>query len=98
MSSITKAVIEHWGIPVVEIPTSEHEESDFVADFEGCKVLIEEKQKFDDPATLKKREDELAAGNVHLASEPVTRSNRLSGLIRKAADQLNSSAKLDHNY
>jgi hypothetical protein len=49
-SSYARLLLEHWGIGVVDIPTSDKEESDFLATFGPVKVLIEEKTKLDDPA------------------------------------------------
>lgn len=96
--SYAKLLLEHWGIAVSDIPTSAKGESDFIATFGTCKVLIEEKTKTDNPDRLLQRNDSLAKGEVHGASTPLVRNNRLSGLVGKAANQLLSSSGQEHNF
>ena len=65
MPSYAKALLEHWGVAVEDIPTSDaahKQESDFLANFSGVRVLIEEKTKEDDPAYLAQRAEELEGG------------------------------------
>jgi hypothetical protein len=53
--SYAKALLRHWSVSVDDIPTSDAEkkkEADFLATFDGARVLIEEKTKEDDPAYL----------------------------------------------
>ena len=96
--SFAKPILEHWGLSVSDIPTSEKQESDFLVVVESTKVLIEEKAKLDDPKDLLKRTVALESGEVHVASTPITRTNRMSGLVRKAAGQLISSSENDHDF
>ena len=96
--SIAKGVLEGWGAVIDEIPTSDSEASDFLASIGGCVALIEEKEKEDDPARLAQRRQALHSGEIYSASRPLVRTNRLSGVVRKAARQLQSSASLQHDF
>ena len=98
METFAKQILNHLGVAVSDIPTSAKEESDFLVEIDSLKVLIEEKTKLDDPAALEERDAVLKSGEVHLSSTPVTKSNRLSGLIKKAASQLASSSELEHDF
>ena len=101
MPSYAKALLEHWGIAVQDIPTSDaqqKQESDFLADFSGVRVLIEEKTKEDDFAYLSQRAQELESGQIHAASLPIRRDETLSGLIRDASHQLRSSSDKQHDF
>lgn len=56
--SYSKALLEHWGVSVEDIPTSdaeEKQEADFLATFDGTRVLIEEKTNEDDPDYLARK-------------------------------------------
>lgn len=96
--SYARLVLEHWGVAVDDIPTSDKEESDFLVAFGSIKVLIEEKTKLDDPAYLAQRAQVLDSGEIHAASVPLVRDNRLSGIVSKAARQLQSSASQPHDF
>lgn len=96
--SFAKQFLKRWGIAVSDIPTSAKEESDFLATFGTYKVLIEEKTKIDDSTRLSQRAATLSKGEVHGASTPLVRDNRLSGLVGKATSQLLSSADKDHDF
>src|SRR5258706_2637371 len=98
IASHARLLLEHWGVTVTDIPVSSEEESDFLASFEGCRLLIEEKTKFDDPERLKERGRILSQGEVYGSSTPIVRNNRLSGIVSKAAKQLQSSAELQHDF
>ncbi|HZW13214.1 MAG TPA: hypothetical protein VFF81_08495, partial [Noviherbaspirillum sp.] len=74
------------------LPTSEKEECDWLAILDGCRLIIEEKFKLDDPAAVAARIAALGAGQVHGSSQPLTPNNRISGIVRKAVGQLSSSA------
>lgn len=63
-----------------------------------CVVLIEEKTKLDDPARLAKREEVLKSGEIYSSSRRIIRDNRLSGIVRKAAAQLESSSSRKHDF
>ncbi len=99
--SYAKALLEHWGVTVEDIPTSdaqEKQESDFLANFSGVRVLIEEKTKEDDPTYLAKRAQELEDGQIHAATLPLRRDETLSGLVRDASRQLRSSSDKPHDF
>lgn len=101
MPSYAKALLEHWGVAVQDIPTSDaqqKQESDFLADFSGVRVLIEEKTKEDDLAYLSQRAQELEGGQIHAASLPIRRDETLSGLVRDASHQLRSSSDKQHDF
>jgi hypothetical protein len=101
MPSYAKALLEHWGVAVQSIPTSDaqqKQESDFLADFSGVRVLIEEKTKEDDLAYLSQRAQELESGQIHAASLPIRRDETLSGLVRDASHQLRSSSDKQHDF
>ena len=59
--SIASFVLSQWGANVNELPTSHKEESDLLAELEGCRFLIEEKTKVDDPAYVRQRQQALAS-------------------------------------
>ena len=91
--SIASLVLVQWGARVEEIPTSPTEESDLLATLDGCRLLIEEKTKFDDLAALRERDATLNSGKIHMATTPIAPNNRLSGIVRKAVSQLQSSSR-----
>jgi hypothetical protein len=100
-TSYAKAILEHWGVAVEDIPTSDAEkkqEADFLANFGGVTVLIEEKTKEDDPVYLAKRSLELDSGQIHAATLPLRRDDTLSGLVRNASRQLRSSSDKPHTF
>ena len=99
--SYAKALLEHWGVAVEDIPTSDaqrKQEADFLASFDGTTVLIEEKTKEDDPAYLVRRAQELESGEIHATTVPLRRDETLSGLVRAASHQLQSSADKSHDF
>jgi len=95
--SFAKQVLEMWGIQVKDIPESTEQESDFLAYFDSCTVLIEEKTKLDNPDDLTERHKVLSSGQVHGTNISLHSNNRISGIIGKAASQLESSSKYDHD-
>jgi hypothetical protein len=96
--SIVEQVLKTWSATAEPLPTSSKEESDWLAVFDGCRLLIEEKTKFDDPTTRQARNATLAAGQVHGATLPLTHNNRISGIVRKAAGQLLSTGRdIEHD-
>lgn len=99
--SYTRALLQHWGIHVDEIPTSdleEKKEADFLATFGSTRVLIEEKTKEDDPDYLAHRASELERGDVHGLTLPISRNETISGIVRSASKQLKSSSNLPHDF
>lgn len=89
--SIAEQVLAVWGAKAQSLPTSTKEESDWLAELGGCRLLIEEKTKFDDPSSQTARDATLAAGQVHGTTTPLVHNNRISGIVRKAAGQLSST-------
>lgn len=92
-TSVAAQVLETWGATVEPLPTSTKEESDWLAVLDDSRLLVEEKTKFDDPAALAARAAAFAAGRVHGSTLPLTHNNRISGIVRKAAGQLSSTAQ-----
>ena len=96
--SYAKAFLEHWGAVVEAIETGDSEQSDFLASIDGAVLLIEEKTKIDNPDSLVKRRKAFDAGEIYSSSRRLVRDNRLSGVVRKAASQLASSASKPHDF
>jgi hypothetical protein len=89
--SITKAVLNHWGLEPLEIATSDKEESDWLAEIGGLRLLIEEKTKFDDPVYLSAREEAMSNGEVFDSAHSLAPNNRISAIAKKSASQLRST-------
>lgn len=89
--SIAAQVLEQWGARVTPIQTSQKDESDWLAEFGNYRVLVEEKTKFEDTESQAARAATLTRGEVHGSTLPLVHNNRLSGIVRKAAKQLNST-------
>jgi hypothetical protein len=96
--SYAKGFLEHWGAIVEEIETCDSEQSDFLASIDAAVLLIEEKTKVDNPDDLAKRRKAFDAGQVYSSSRRLVRDNRLSGVVRKAASQLASSASKPYDF
>jgi hypothetical protein len=99
--SYTRALLQHWGVRVEDISTSdleEKKEADFLATFGSTRVLIEEKTKEDDPDYLAHRASELESGEVHGITLPIRRDETISGIVRSASKQLKSSSNLEHEF
>ncbi len=90
--SIAKQVLELWGASAEEIPTSAKEESDWLATLGGFRLLIEEKTKLENPEQASARSMALEANQVFGTTTPLSPNNRISGILRKAAGQLSSTA------
>lgn len=96
--SIAEQVLEAWGATAEPLPTSTKEESDWLAVLDGCRLLIEEKTKLPDPSSEAARQEAFRAGEVFGTTTPLVHNNRLSGIVRKAANQLASSgAEVPHD-
>jgi hypothetical protein len=89
--SIAKQVFEQLGAHVTKIPESNKKEADWLVEFAGLKLLVEEKTKLDDPSELMKRQEACHTGRVYGTIVPLSHDNRVSGVFRKAARQLESS-------
>lgn len=99
--SYARALLEHWGFVVEDIPTSDRElrkEADFAATYRDVRVLIEEKIKEEDPARRVARESTHRDGLLHVEALPLVRDETVSGVIRRAAKQLKSSSRLRHDF
>jgi len=99
--SFARILLEHWGVTVEDIPTSDavqKQEADFLARFGNTKVLIEEKTKEDNPNYLAVRASELEQGKIHAATLPIIRNETLSGIVHEASKQLQSSSSLPHDF
>jgi hypothetical protein len=99
--SYARLLLEAWGMKVEDIPTSglqNKKEADFLVQFGGARVLIEEKTKEDDPEYLNQRSKKLEQGEIHEVMLPLARNETLSGIIRKAAKQLCSSSDKPHDF
>lgn len=96
--SIAEAILKHWGASVDPVPTSQKEESDWLATLDGFRLLIEEKTKLENPDSTATRAEALRNGQVHGSTTPLRPNNRVSGVIGKAAKQLRSTgADVQHD-
>jgi hypothetical protein len=96
--SIATQVLESWGAKVTPLATSAKDEADLIAELDGVRLLVEEKTKFDNPADVQMRDATLARGAVHSSTVPLRHNNRISGIVRKATNQLSSTgADIDHD-
>lgn len=96
--SIAHYVLSAWDAEVEAIPTSEKNESDWLATLAGFRLLVEEKTKLENPGKVADRNDALKSGKAHGGTTPLRPSNRISGVFRKAAKQLASTgASLEHD-
>jgi hypothetical protein len=89
--SVAEQVLEIWGASVDPIPTSDKEESDWLAALDGFSLLIEEKIKFENPDQIKERSFSLQNNQGYNSSTSLISNNRISGIIKKAANQLAST-------
>ena len=99
--SIARAVLEHFKFLVEDIPTAAHEglqEADFKATFAGVTLLMEEKIKEEAPSAVARRQATHAQGAVHVETLPFWRDTTVSGVVRKASQQLRSSSRHPHDF
>ncbi len=89
--SVAAQVLEQWGARVTPIETSHKDESDWLAEFGTYRLLVEEKTKFEEAESHAARAATLARGEVHGSTLPLSHNNRISGIVRKAAKQLDST-------
>ena len=98
-ASFAEIILGRLGIGVQPIQTSNEEQADFFATIAATVTLIEEKTKLDDPRHEAARNATLDAGRTHSSNLPIKPTNRLSGINRKAANQLASSATtFNHDF
>jgi hypothetical protein len=96
--SLAAFALRSWGAAVESLATSSKQECDWLATLHGCRLIVEEKTKFEDEERLVARAETLGAGRVHASTVPLKFDNRLSGIVRKASSQLGSSAaNIDHD-
>lgn len=62
--SIVAKVLSAWGASVHALPTSYKEECDWLAELDGCRLIVEEKLKLDDPSRIAVRDAALATGQI----------------------------------
>ena len=91
--SLAQHLLDHWRLPYLPLPTGGDEQSDFLVTLGHSRFLIEEKTKFDDPEEAQERTRTLASGKLYVNVKSLVRTNRMSGLVRKAVNQLDSSSK-----
>lgn len=83
-----------------KIPESDNKTPDFLvsSNTDNHTYLVELKTKFDNENKINKRKEKLLEGEVVLDVDSIHRKNRISGVIRSASDQLESSkTKCDFN-
>ncbi|WP_295942641.1 hypothetical protein [uncultured Xanthomonas sp.] len=96
--SIAETILKHWGATVEPVPTSQKEESDWLATLDGFRLLIEEKTKLENPDSAAARAESLKSGQFYGSTTPLSPNNRVSGIIGKAAKQLRSTgADVQHD-
>ncbi|MBE7366209.1 hypothetical protein [Ramlibacter pallidus] len=96
--SIAVQAFRSWGAQVEPLPTSTKEECDWLVSLEECRLIAEEKTKFEDALSIEHRLKTLRGGGVHGQTLPLRSNNRLSGIVRKAVGQLSStSADVQHD-
>lgn len=79
---------EGLGYRALKIKEGDTESADFLISKGSEHYLLELKTKFPSLDNIKERENALASQGVHVIQEIATRKNRLSGIIKKATDQL----------
>jgi hypothetical protein len=92
--SATKQLIQSWlqdkGFDVEEIPVSSTKTPDFLVRDTTHSYLLEVKDKFPDPQTLKERQETLEAGGVYEHQEHLSHDNASSYVISEAYKQLST--------
>ena len=97
--SYAEHVLKHLGFEVEPIEEGDEETADWIASIAGEVVLIEEKTKFEDPTEIARRSAAYEVGQPFDSHIPFKPDNRLSGISRKAANQLAASAgDISHQY
>ncbi len=85
------AIIEFFsthGFEIQKISEGDEQRPDFLAQDEQYAYLIELKTKFESEEKVQQRKEVLLKGEIYGDSIPVASNNRLSGIIRKAQNQL----------
>src|SRR5665213_84669 len=98
-SSVACTVLTKWGARISPIRTTSKEEADWIASLDGERLLIEEKEKIEDPSTGNDRESILRSGSVYGLNTALGYNNRVAGIVSKATKQLESSgAQQPHDF
>jgi hypothetical protein len=94
-------LLKNLGFHVESIPTSDHnqkKEADFLVSYKGHTAIVESKLKEDNPKISKENEEKLAKGEAAIVEGRHGRNETFSGIIRKADQQLKSSADKHHSF
>lgn len=87
---IVKRFFDNLGYQVEKIPETDEESPDFWLYDDTSSYVLELKTKFPSTEELEKRKHQLYSGEIHNIHELVIGKNTLSGIIKKAKDQLES--------
>jgi len=93
-----KRFFESIGYHVEYIPTGKGETPDLYITDDNFSYLVEIKTKYPSTAMEKERTNTLDSGGIYQTNEAITRKNRLSGVISKAASQLNGGRRSTHVF
>jgi hypothetical protein len=93
--SFVKPFFEGLGYQVEKIAESDIETPDFSIFDDISSYVLELKTKFPTEAEIVERMQLLEVGKIHQLHETIISKNRLSGIIKKAKDQLESHNKKD---
>jgi hypothetical protein len=92
---IVKHLFEGFGYHVEKIAETSEETPDFLISDDTFSYVLELKTKSPSEAESEERRRLLDAGQIHNLHESIIRKNRLSGIIKKAKDQLESHDERD---
>jgi hypothetical protein len=94
-------LLKGLGFDVESIPESTIEgkkEADYLATYKNVCAIIEVKLKEDDPNLLTEKEETLEAGKVFEHDAKLGRNETVSGKLKKASEQLESSSDKEHDF
>lgn len=83
------------GYRVEKIPEGDEESPDFLISDDTSLYILELKTKFPSEMEIEERRKSLEAGEFHNIHEPIISKNTLSGIIKKAKDQLDTHKEKD---
>ena len=90
--TIAEQVLKLWGASIESLPTSSEEECDWRATLGGCRLLIEEKLKLDNQLERATQDEAFRKNETYVRTIELKHNNRLSGIVRKASNQLSSTS------
>jgi len=93
--STVERLLADVGYSVTKIAKGNKESPDFFVHDDASSYVIELKTKFPSDKEIRERREVLLAGDIHQINEPMVRKNTLSGIIRKAKDQLREYSQKD---